>query len=171
MKLVEGQIYEGPVSAFGGDGPLQRWMVVAPFGKMHCHSISDPLDLHCMPLAIAKEVTAEGRLTLTGTTTEHPVLRLQRRKESLGIQDAHLGLRGRNLERMLELLERAVADGDDYAPFAAGEVLSLLCRLHSDEQVETVRGRVEQAMARWHGSESTGQTVASPAHPPSISPM
>ncbi|MGA7799859.1 MAG: hypothetical protein WCC36_03530 [Gammaproteobacteria bacterium] len=171
MKLVEGQIYEGPVSAFGGEAPLQRWMVVAPFGKMHCHSISDPLDLHCMPLAIAEQLTAEGRLSLADTDSGHPVLRLQRRKEALGIHDAHLGLRGENLERMLALLERAVADDEDYTPYAAGEVLSLLCRLHSDEQVASIRTRVERYMSQWRHQETGGGTAPHTPNPPATPPM
>lgn len=163
MKLVEGQIYEGPVSAFGGDGPMQRWMVVAPSGKTHCHSISDPLDLHCMPLAIAEQAAAEGRLTLTETDGNHPVIRLQRRKEALGIQDAHLGLRGKNLERMLVLLEQAVSRDEDYASYAAGEVISLLCRQHSEPEVAMIRARVEEAIARLHAPRAiTSPSVASP---------
>lgn len=115
-----------------------------------------------MPLAIAEQATTEGRLTLIETDDNHPVIRLQRRKEALGIQDAHLGLRGDNLERMLVLLQQAVSAGEDYAPYAAGEVTSLLCRRHSEPEVAMIRTRVEEAIARLHAS----QAIASPNAPP-----
>jgi len=147
MQLQEGQIYEGPVSAFGGEGPPQRWLVVAPFGKKHCHSVGDPMDLHCMPLAIAQEAVEEGRLKLVSESEDHPALRLQRTKERLGIHDAHMGLRGASLDRMIELLEQAARAGEDFAPYAAGEVLALVCRLHSAEQIEAIREQVHAILS------------------------
>jgi hypothetical protein len=60
---------------------VTRWIVVSPGGKLHAHSLADPLDLHCMPTGILQQSLGLGRLELVQTLPNHPVLRLQRRKE------------------------------------------------------------------------------------------
>lgn len=122
MLLEEGQILAGEVASFGGPGPLQRWIVVAPFGKRYALSIDDPAEPHIMPLCVARDAVGEGRLTVVGRDDHHPALRLQRAKELLDIRDTHMGLYGDNLAKMLHLLREALANGEDYAPFAAGEI-------------------------------------------------
>ena len=149
MDLQEGQIYEGMISALGGKGPLQHWIIVKPFGKTHAHSIDNPLDLHCMPVAVSHKAIEAGTLRLVETTPDHPVIRLQREKERRNIQDAHMGLHGKDMLKMLDLLEAATAAGEDYAPYAAGEILALLSHSrHTKSEVTDIRARVEAAVNR-----------------------
>jgi hypothetical protein len=128
MELEEGQIYEGSLSISGGDGPFRRWLVVSPFGKTHIHCIDDPLDLHCWPASLIEPGIESGRLRYVGTDREHPGVRVQRLKETLGVRDVHLSIDERQLKRLLEALRSAVADDADYAPYLAGEILSAVAR-------------------------------------------
>ncbi len=149
MDLQEGQIYEGMVSALGGTGPSQHWIIVKPFGKTHAHSIDNPLDLHCMPVAVSHKAIDEGTLRLVETNPDHPVVRLQREKERQHIQDAHLGLHGKDMRKMLDLLEAATAAGEDYAPYAAGEILALLSHSRNTKsEVNDIRERVDVLVNR-----------------------
>lgn len=126
MKLEEAQILAGEVASFGGPGPMQRWIVVAPFGKAYALSIDDPAEPHIMPLCVARDALVEGRLKIVGRDEHHPALRLQRAKEKLNVRDTHMGLYGDNLTKMLQLLRDAVARGEDYAAYAAGEIQAML---------------------------------------------
>lgn len=128
MELEEGQIYEGNLSISGGDGPFRRWLVVAPFGKIHIHCVDDPLDLHCWPASLLEPGIVSGRLRYVGTQPDHPGVRVQRVKESLGIRDVHLSINERQLERLLDALRTAVDEERDYAPYLAGEILSAITR-------------------------------------------
>jgi hypothetical protein len=128
MDFEEGQIYEGRVSLMGEEGPLRNWLVVAPFGKLHIHSIDDPLDLHCWPAATLKMGSESERVRLVGNDAGHPVIRLQRLKEEMGIQDSDLGLSNENLHKMLRLLHRLLDEQSELGPYAAGEVLALMRR-------------------------------------------
>ena len=148
MQLEEGQLYAGGVSLTGDDGPYHDWIVVSPFGRMHLHSIDDPLLLHCLPLNAAHRSLAAGGMRLVGSDPDHPVLQLQREKERRGIQDSHLGLHGEDLQGMLELLEEAVAARSPYAAYAAGEIRGLInTELCSAHEVERALARVEAALA------------------------
>ena len=147
MEIVEGQVFEGTVTALGGEGPPMRWIVINPHGKMHAHSIADPLDLHCMPLGILQHCVTVGRLKLVGSQADHPVVRLQHAKVAHGLRDTHLGLQGDTLEKMLGLLESAVADRQDFAPFLAGEIFALTSKSqYSPAQMAAIRQRVERAV-------------------------
>lgn len=126
MKLEEAQILAGEVASFGGPGPMQRWIIVAPFGKAYALSIDDPAEPHIMPLCVARDALVEGRLKIIGRDERHPALRLQRAKEMLNVRDTHMGLYGDNLAKMLELLREAVASGQDYTAYAAGEIHAML---------------------------------------------
>ncbi len=157
QEILEGQIFEGPVSALGGEGPQMRWIVVSPHGRAHAHCLSDPLDLHCMPLGIMRQAIAEGRLSLVETRLDHPVLRLQRAKEELGLEDTHMGLHGHLLRQMLKLLETAAAQGADYAPYLAGEILALFAASrYTDAEAEIVRSRVWSTIGRPDPGGSAG---------------
>lgn len=133
MQYNEGEIYEGTISLSGGEGPLRRWIVVAPFGKAQIHSIDNPLELHCWPIALIELGVREGKLKFVGTDTNHPVITLQRVKERVGIEDSHLGLHGASLNAMLELLDCAAMTGEAYTPYVAGEILALSFARSSDE--------------------------------------
>lgn len=126
MKLEEAQILAGEVASFGGPGPMQRWIIVAPFGKAYALSIDDPSEPHIMPLCVARDALVEGRLKIVGRDEHHPALRLQRAKEQMNVRDTHMGLYGDNLAKMLQLLRDAVATGKDYAAYAAGEIQAML---------------------------------------------
>lgn len=126
MKLEEAQILAGEVASFGGPGPMQRWIIVAPFGKAYALSIDDPSEPHIMPLCVARDALVEGRLNIVERDEHHPALRLQRAKERLNVRDTHMGLYGDNLAKMLKLLREAVATGQDYAAYAAGEIRAML---------------------------------------------
>jgi hypothetical protein len=126
LRFVEGQIYEGEVTGIGAAESPQRWISVAPFKKPALHSISDPLDLHYMPVCVASRLVAEGQLRMVDCQPQHPVVRLQHCKEHLQIRDTHLGVSDNNLERMLTLLRDSVQRRDDYADYAAGEILAML---------------------------------------------
>lgn len=128
MDFEEGQIYEGSVSLMGEDGPLRHWLVIAPFGRLHIHSIDDPLELHCWPAATLEMGMTGGRVSLVGSQPDHPVIRLQRLKESMDIRDSDLGLSNENLHRMLRLLHRLLDERSELAPYAAGEVFALMRR-------------------------------------------
>ncbi|MCP5315611.1 MAG: hypothetical protein H6955_18775 [Chromatiaceae bacterium] len=143
MDISESQIYEGPVTALGGEGPNARWIVVNPAGRLHAHSLDDPLDLHCMPIGLLQIAFDAGRVRLIDTQPDHPVIHLQREKERLGIRDTHLGLHGAQLDAMLQLLEKAVATGADYARYLAGEILAGVAASHSAaDEMRAVRDRV-----------------------------
>ncbi len=145
MQVVESQIYEGEVSALGGEGPAMRWIVVSPFGKTHAHSIDDPRNLHCMPLGILQRCIDEARLKHVDTRPNHPAIQLQRAKEERGLRDTHMGLHGDLLDLMLRFLRTAVAEHAEYAPFLAGEITALLAttELPADE-IDTVRAEVAE---------------------------
>lgn len=128
MELEEGQIYEGTLSISGGDGPHRRWLVVSPFGKTHIHCVDDPLDLHCWPASLIEPGIESGRLRYVGMDPAHPGIRVQRLKETLGIRDVHLSINEGQLERLLTALRSAVAAEADYAPYLAGEILSVVAR-------------------------------------------
>jgi hypothetical protein len=148
VQILEGQIFEGTVSALGMEGPPMRWIVVSPHGKTHAHSLTDPLELHCMPLGIMQQAIAQGRLELVDVAPDHPVLRLQRVKEQRGIVDTHLGLRAESLQQMLELLDEAVTQGADYRRYLAGEILGLCAGAeHAAAELDAVRQRVRAAVA------------------------
>ena len=147
MDLRPGDIYQGAITAFGHPGPLTHWIVVDPFGRTHLHSFDDPYHLHCMPLTIARQAMKDGTLQWLMYDPEHPVIELQRAKERMDIPDAHLGLRGPFLTRMLTLLENAVANGAPYAPYAAGEILSLSCIHQNEEQRHQVQDEVIALLA------------------------
>lgn len=126
LPFEEGMIFEGEIGAFGLPSELTRWITVAPFDKSELHSISDPYELHCMPVVIASRAISDGQLTYVATDPCHPVVRLQRVKEFLDVRDTHLGAAGGNIEKMLDLLDEAVRLGENYAPYAAGEILAML---------------------------------------------
>jgi hypothetical protein len=128
MKLQEGQVYEGRISLTGGEGPLRRWLVVAPFGKTHIHSVDDPLETHCWPVTAISEGLAAGRVSLIGYDPDHPMIRLQRAKEACGIRDAALGLPRDMLEKMVALLKQALVEDREVALYAAGEIIELIQR-------------------------------------------
>ena len=151
MEISEGEIYEGGVSPSGDDGPIRRWIVISPFGKTHAHSIDNPLDTHCLPLGAAIKGITDGKLKRIDTQIDHPILQLQRIKETLGIRDTHLGIHGKSLDRMLELLEQAVNSGANYAPYVAGEIFRLVNKVfYTTDEVEAMRQRIEQLLAQWH---------------------
>lgn len=146
-EFSEGDLYEGSVSLSGGDGLFRRWIVVSPFGRIHIHSIDDPLELHCWPISVLTQGLQEGKLRHIGAQPDHPLIRLQRRKEAAGIADAHLGLHGDDMERMFELLEMAAAEGIPYAPYAAGEIIAFTARApFSDEALSEIRARVHEVL-------------------------
>lgn len=148
-RMREGEVYEGHVSISGGEGPQRRWLVVAPGGKAHIHSIDNPADLHCWPLHVVRQGLADGRMAYVDFQPHHPVLQLQRAKEARGLRDCHLGLRGAAVESMVVILEEAVAGGLPYAPYAAGEILALLDRSrYSPSEVGRLVARVEELLAR-----------------------
>jgi hypothetical protein len=126
LSFEEGHIYEGDVTALGGEGPPQRWIAVAPFGKRALHSIGHPLDLHYMPVCVAADLITTNRLHTAGLDPHHPVVRLQRAKEFFNIRDTHMGIYENNLQEMINLLEEAIHTGEDYAVYAAGEILAML---------------------------------------------
>lgn len=128
MDLQEGQVYEGSVSLMGEEGPLRHWLVIAPFGRLHIHSIDDPLELHCWPAATLELGLAGGRVRQVDSQPDHPVIRLQRLKEEMEIRDSDLGLSNENLHRMLQLLHRLFDEHSELAPYAAGEVFALMRR-------------------------------------------
>lgn len=124
MQFEEGQIYEGGISISGGDGPFRRWLVVAPFGKTHIHCIDDPLELRCWPLALVTWGIESGRLRYVGYNADHPALEVQRVKERLEVHDAHLSLSEKSLQRLIDALEDALEQGEEYALYLAGEILA-----------------------------------------------
>jgi hypothetical protein len=143
MNLLEGEIYEGEMSLMGEEGPLRRWLVVAPFGKLHIHSIDDPLELHCWPATTIELGLESGRVRLVGFEPDHPVIRLQRLKEENGIRDAELGLLNGNLAKMLALLQQLRDQNDELTPYAAGELYALLPRTPmSEAQLDSIKSQV-----------------------------
>lgn len=148
MQIAESQVYEGEVSAMGGDGPTMHWIVVSPFGKTHAHSIDDPQDLHCMPLGILQKCIDDQRLAHTDTLPSHPVIQLQRAKEARGLRDTHMGLHGEQLDVMLRFLKTSVAEGAEYAPYLAGEISALLATTElSVQEVASVREQIGAILA------------------------
>ena len=153
MELGEGQIYQGKVALSGADGPMRRWIVVAPFGKIHAHSIDNPINLHCLPASVIQLGCRQGRLQLVGYEPDHPILRLQRAKESLDIRDSHLGLHSESMDKMLALLEAAVTADEDYALYAAGEILALLKNVaYSAEEVVAIQAKVNTVLQSWEAA-------------------
>lgn len=150
VELQEGQILEGTISISGGAGPLRRWIVVAPSGKTHIHSVDNPVELHCWPIHAALTGLENGKLKLIGYEPDHPVLRLQRAKEAIGVTDAHMGLNQASLDKMIDLLERAAMVGEAYTLYAAGEILALMPRtLYSEEEVRAIERRVHDILKAW----------------------
>jgi hypothetical protein len=149
MKFREGQIFKGNITLSGGNnGPTRTWIVVSPFNKTHIHSIDDPLDLHCWPLFSAQKGIEGGYLELIETNINHPVMQLQRDKEKFDINDVHMGLHGESLNKMFQLLERAVTKGLSYAPYAAGEILAFIDRAnHSNKQAEYIKNQVDKHLS------------------------
>lgn len=144
MKVLsEGQIYEGGISISGESGPYRRWIVIAPFGRLHAHSIDDPFDLHCLPLYPLTKGLENGRLRYVENELDHPMVQLQRVKEAFQVRDTHMGIAGCNVEKMMAILEDAVAQNQAYAPYAAAEILTLLSdSLCTPEEEQTIRERV-----------------------------
>lgn len=126
MHLVEGQIYAGEIGSFGGEDIYQHWIVIAPFGKTYLQSADEPMNVHFMPIHIAHMAIDSNQFRLIATNPHHPIICLQRAKEARNIRDTHMGCCGDNLNQMLALLNRAVADGADFAPYVAGEILAML---------------------------------------------
>lgn len=159
MLLEEGQIYEGGISLSGDDGPFRRWLVVAPFGKTHIHSIDDPLDLHCWPVTLVEWGVESGRLSYVDKQPDHSALEVQRIKERLGIRDVHLSISEHSLERLLDALCDAVEAGADYAPYLAGEILSAALRS------ALMVGHSEQIVARVHSLLKDADLALAPVTP------
>lgn len=158
MRFIEGELYEGEVGSFGGEAPRQRWFVIAPFGKLSIQSIDDPLDLHYMPLSVARDAIASGRLVALGPCKDHPVLALQRAKEARNIVDTHMGRCGDNLERMLALLQDAMASGANYAQYAAGEIFAMLRGVrHTGSDITHTEREVWLML---HAAQRAGQNTA-----------
>ncbi len=153
MELEEGQLLRGTVSISGGDdGPCATWIVVAPHGKYHIHSIDNPLDLHCWPVYSAVHGLESGSMELLEVEPDHPMVQLQRAKERHGVEDAHLGLQDQMLDRMLLLLEEAVDTSAPYAHFAAGEILALTRRvILSGELRQQLEAQVHLLLNRLNG--------------------
>jgi len=126
MHLVEGQIYAGEIGSFGGEDSYQHWIVIAPFGKTYLQTADDPLSVHFMPIHIAHMAIDSGQFHLVEMNSLHPIVRLQRAKEARTIRDTHMGCCGDNLNQMVSLLNRAVSDNIDFAPYLAGEILAML---------------------------------------------
>ncbi len=147
MAYTEGQIYEGIASLSGGTDRFHRWIVVAPFGKTHIHSIDDPADLHCWPIAVLHTGLKTGTIRLVGEEPDHPMVQLQRAKEQFGVADSHLGLHGARLERMFELLRLAVANRAEYRHWAAGEIRALIDRgRHSTLELQARLAEVDSLL-------------------------
>lgn len=128
MSLTEGQIFEGEIGSFGHEAPRQQWIVVSSFGKLGLHAISDPLDHHFMSPTVARMAIAGGKLIYSATNLDHPVVKLQREKEARQIRDTHMSVSKTAFGQVMALLEDAVADRRDYAPYLAGEFLAMLER-------------------------------------------
>lgn len=153
MNISEGQIYEGTVTIAGTpDDTLRRWIVVAPFGKTHIHSLGNPDGLHCWPISVIIGGLQQGTVKLVGEEPHHPILQLQRAKEAHDIVDTHLGLHGERLTKMLTLLRHAVDQNVPYAPQAAAEITALLDRTaHNAEQVAEIEQEVAALLKHWRG--------------------
>lgn len=155
MSLMEGQVFEGEVGSFGAEAPLQQWIVVSPFGKTCLHSITDSLEHRFMALATAQNAIEQGRLRYRSFDQDHPVVHLQRRKEQRDVRDTHMSADKLAVARMMALLDEAIKEGQDYAPFLAGEVLAMLERAryrYGDtaplvEQVHSLFATMPAAMA------------------------
>lgn len=169
MQLQEGQIYAGTLSISGGDGPFRRWIVVAPFGKTHIHSIDDPLDLHCWPASLIEPGIESGRLRYVDTVADHPALRVQRLKETLGVRDTHLSIDERQLERLLDALRATVNAGQDTAPYLAGEILGAVARsaplLERDTVITDTVHAILAGRERITPPGSTDQPAGMPGRP------
>lgn len=156
MQLEEGQIYEGGISLSGGDGPYRRWLVVAPFGKTHIHSIDEPLELHCWPATLVEWGIESGRLTYVGKQSNHPALDVQRIKERLRVRDVHLSISEQSLGRLLDALRDALEMNADCAPYLAGEIFA--AATHS----ALMTGRGEQIVAAVEGLLRDARLAVSP---------
>lgn len=147
--IKEGQIYEGSISISGSNGIQRKWIVVAPFGKTHIHSIDDPLDLHCWPAVLIEEGLKNGLIEFVGEEPQHPMVALQRDKEALNIQDSHLGLNNNNVNLMLDMLQSATEFGKPTAPYVAGEILASLDRSNfSEEDRNEIEFMVNEQLTR-----------------------
>jgi len=150
MQLQEGQMLEGAISLSGEEGPWHRWIVVAPFGKTHIHSIDHPEELHCWPIHVARQGIDSGRLKLTGDAPDHPVLQLQREKEARGIDDTHIAPTEAAVESLVALLEEAVGAGAPFIPYLVGEIRTHLIRSGlSQAQTDALTRRVDAAWAQF----------------------
>ncbi len=151
MNIREGQIYEGTVSIAGTpDETLRRWIVVAPFGKTHIHSLSEAGALHCWPISVIINGLEQGNVRLVDEAPDHPILQLQRAKESHGIVDTHLGLNEKRLEQMLALLQRAANENASYTRHTAAEILSLLDpSALGNDKVQQAHDKVQRLLRSW----------------------
>jgi hypothetical protein len=150
MELQEGEVYEGRISLTGGEGPLHRWLVIAPFGKTHIHSIDDPLDTHCWPASALINGLKEHRARRVDYQPNHPMLRLQRAKEAWDVRDTALGLSGERLHKMLALMKQALVEDRDVALYAAGEIITLLQRTPlSSEHSKAVERHIGRVLHRY----------------------
>ena len=153
VEIKEGQIYEGTISLSGSDDVKRRWIVVSPFGKTHIHSIDNPAELHCWPLSLIHEGLRNGKLRLIETSMNHPILLLQREKETYGIRDTHLGLEGDSLEKMFTLLQDAAESGKPYTLYAAGEIMEFIKRsAPATEHYSESQARVSHILETWNSS-------------------
>lgn len=150
MEFSEGQIYKGNITISGGNnGPTKSWIVISPFNKTHIHSIDDPLDLHCWPLNAARKGLEGGYLELIKTDTQHPILHLQRAKEEQNINDIHMGLHGKHLDQMVDLLDHAVTTQKPYALYVAGEILAFMDRaVHSKKEITNIKKTLNKQLQR-----------------------
>jgi len=147
MNLQEGQIYEGRISMTGADGPLHRWMVVAPYGRTHIHSVDDPLDTHCWPAIAVTEGLSAGRVKLVDYNPDHPAIRLQRTKEAWDIPDTALGLPRDKLEKMVALMKDALVTDREMGLYAAGEIIELMARTPlPDAQAKSIERHIEKVL-------------------------
>jgi hypothetical protein len=155
MMIKEGQIYEGAISISGSDDVPRKWIVVSPFGKLHIHSIDNPLELHCWPAPLIEEGLKNGQVYLIGDEPEHPMVKLQREKEALELHDTHLGLDNDSANRMLDLLQTATENGTETAPYIAGEILSSLERSNfSEEDRNEIEFLVNEQLNRLHSLQT-----------------
>lgn len=78
---------------------------------------------------------------------DHPIIRLQRVKETSGLVDIHKGLQGRLLKQALQLLDKSAAERADYTPYLAAEIIALVKEtLYRKADVKAVYRRVSDAI-------------------------
>ena len=71
---------------------------------------------------------AADRVRLIDFCPDHPMIRLQRTKETLGIRDTALGLPRHNLEKMFTLMKQMRLVDCEVSLYAAGEIIELIQR-------------------------------------------